>query len=35
MWPSGVRESLKGLRANHLVTVKEGAGVVGEERFGR
>jgi len=35
MWPNGVRESLKGLRANHLVTVKEGAGVVGEERFGR
>jgi hypothetical protein len=35
VWPSGVRESLKGIRADRLVTVKEGAGVVGEERFGR
>lgn len=33
-WPSGVRESVKGLRAGELVTVKEGAGVVGRERFG-
>jgi enediyne biosynthesis protein E4 len=35
VWPSGGRESLKGLRADRLITVKEGAGVVGEERFGR
>jgi enediyne biosynthesis protein E4 len=34
-WPSGVRETLKGLRADHLITVKEGAGVVRQERFGR
>ncbi len=33
-WPSGVRESVKGLRADQLVTVKEGAGVVARERFG-
>jgi hypothetical protein len=33
-WPSGVRESVKGLRANQLVTVKEGVGVIGRERFG-
>jgi len=35
VWPSGVRETLKGLRADHLVTVKEGVGVVRQERFGR
>jgi hypothetical protein len=35
VWPSGFRESLKGLRADRLVTVKEGAGVVEEERFAR
>jgi hypothetical protein len=35
VWPSGGRESLKSLRADRLITVKEGAGVVGEERFGR
>jgi hypothetical protein len=34
VWPSGVRESVKGLRADQLVTVKEGAGVVARERFG-
>ncbi len=33
-WPSGVHESVKGLPANQLVTVKEGAGVVARERFG-
>ena len=33
-WPSGVRESVKGISADQLVTVKEGAGVVGRERFG-
>jgi len=35
LWPNGVRETLKGLRADRLITVKEGAGVLGEERFGR
>ena len=34
-WPNGGHETLKGLRANRLYTVKEGAGVIGEERFGR
>jgi hypothetical protein len=34
-WPNGGRETLKGLPADRLITVKEGAGVVGEERFGR
>jgi len=33
-WPSGLRESVKGLRADQFVTVKEGVGVVGRERFG-
>jgi len=33
-WPSGVRESVAGLRADQLVTVKEGVGVVARERFG-
>ena len=34
IWPSGVRESVKDLRADQLVTVKEGIGVVARERFG-
>lgn len=34
IWPSGARESIKGLRADHLVTVKEGVGVIAQERFG-
>lgn len=34
IWPNGVHESVKGLHADHLVTVKEGAGVVRQERFG-
>ena len=33
VWPSGVRELVKGLSADQLVTVKEGAGVVARERF--
>jgi hypothetical protein len=33
-WPSGVRESVKGVPVDQLVTVKEGVGVVGRERFG-
>lgn len=34
VWPSGLRESLKELHADRLITVKEGAGVVGQEHFG-
>jgi enediyne biosynthesis protein E4 len=34
VWPSGARESVKSLRADQLVTVKEGAGVVARERLG-
>ena len=33
-WPNGTRESFKATRANQLITVKEGAGVVARERFG-
>ena len=33
-WPSGVRESFKAIPSNQLITVKEGAGIVGRERFG-
>jgi hypothetical protein len=33
IWPSGTREQVKGLQANQLITVKEGAGVVARERF--
>jgi enediyne biosynthesis protein E4 len=32
-WPSGAREQIKAVHADHFVTVKEGAGVVGRERF--
>lgn len=35
LWPSGARESIKSLSADHLVTVKEGIGVVAQERFCR
>jgi hypothetical protein len=34
-WPNGGRDTVKGLAADQLVTVKEGAGVVGRERFSR
>jgi hypothetical protein len=33
-WPNGLREELKGVSANQVVTVREGAGVVARERFG-
>ena len=32
-WPSGAHEQIKAVHADHFVTVKEGAGVVGRERF--
>ncbi len=35
MWPSGARESVKGLHADQLITIKEGKGVIHEERFGK
>lgn len=34
-WPNGAHETLKGLHADRLITVKEGKGIVREERFGR
>ena len=34
-WPSGVHEVLKDVRADQLVTVKEGAGIIGQEKLGR
>jgi hypothetical protein len=35
MWPNGLRESLKGIRSNLMITVKEGLGVIKQERFER
>jgi hypothetical protein len=34
VWPNGLREELKGVSADQLLTVREGAGVVARERFG-
>jgi len=34
-WPNGTREQVKGVQADQLVTVKEGAGVISRERFKR
>ena len=34
-WPNGTRETVKGVRADQLITVKEGSGVVAQERFRR
>jgi hypothetical protein len=34
-WPSGAKESLKKVPADHLVTVKEGAGIVKRVPFGK
>jgi len=33
IWPSGLRESVKGVHADRMITVKEGAGVIAQERF--
>jgi hypothetical protein len=33
-WPSGLRESVKGVSADRLVTIREGEGVVKVESFG-
>jgi len=27
-WPSGMRQTLKGVEANQIVTIKEGTGIV-------
>jgi len=32
-WPSGARETLKRVAADHLVVVKEGSGIVKTVRF--
>jgi enediyne biosynthesis protein E4 len=34
-WPSGMHEKLKAVAANQLVTLKEGVGLIKQERFGR
>jgi len=31
-WPSGMRESLKGVTANQIVVVKEGMGLVSDKK---
>jgi len=33
-WPNGTKETYKSVRADQLVTIKEGAGIVKAERFG-
>jgi enediyne biosynthesis protein E4 len=33
LWPSGARESVKAAPAGHLITIREGAGVVSQETF--
>lgn len=35
MWPGGTREQVRNLHADQLVTVKEGTGVIKQERFGK
>ena len=35
VWPNGLREELKGVSADQLITVRENAGVVARERFRR
>jgi hypothetical protein len=32
-WPNGARESVRGLPADHLVTIREGSGIVKRERL--
>jgi hypothetical protein len=34
-WPNGARETLKAIRADQFITVKEGSGVIRREGFGR
>ena len=34
VWPNGVRESFKAVRAGQLITIKEGAGMIARERCG-
>jgi hypothetical protein len=33
-WPSGAHETFRAVRANQLLTVKEGTGIIKQERFG-
>jgi enediyne biosynthesis protein E4 len=35
MWPTGVRDSVKGIHSNLMITVKEGFGVIKQEQFER
>jgi hypothetical protein len=32
-WPNGTREKFDGVRANRLVVIREGAGIVRQEEF--
>jgi len=34
-WPSGAKELLRGLKANRLVTIQEGSGVIKTDTFGK
>lgn len=34
-WPNGGKETLAGVAANQLITVREGSGIVKRDRFGR
>jgi hypothetical protein len=34
-WPNGAAEKIPGVEADQLVVVREGAGIVRKERFGR
>jgi hypothetical protein len=32
-WPSGLRQTLRGVTSNQLVTIREGNGIIRAERF--
>jgi hypothetical protein len=34
-WPNGATEEVPGIEADHLVVVREGAGILRKQRFGR
>jgi hypothetical protein len=34
-WPSGATEELRGVTADQLVVVREGAGIVSRQRLGK
>jgi hypothetical protein len=33
-WPNGTHEIFRAVRANQLLTIKEGTGIIRQERFG-